>query len=93
MNLGWRIGIGGGGRRCGFATQDFEHDGPTSRAPAFDGLASVLHGFLNPVGDFFFGFALNAVSFGHKKFAARSPHVPLQLLRIAYGAFCKTVNM
>ena len=66
IKLGWRIGIGRGGGGGGLATEDFEHDGPTSGAPAFDGLAPVLHGFLNPVGDFFFGFALNAVSFGHK---------------------------
>jgi hypothetical protein len=61
----------GGGSRCrgGFA-QDLKHHCATGRAFALDGLAAILHGFFNAIGDGLLGLALDAVSFRHKKFTA-----------------------
>src|SRR4051794_27823558 len=54
-----------------FAAQDLEHHSAASRTFAFDGSAPVFHNFFNGINDFFFGFALNTVSFGHKYFLAK----------------------
>ena len=55
----------------GFA-QNLEHNGAASRAFALNRLAPVLHCFFDAIVDLFFGFALNAISFGHKNFTIRA---------------------
>jgi len=57
-----------GGRRAPLPTQNFKHHCPAGRAFAFDGFAPVFHRFLDPIDDFLFRLALDAVSFGHKKY-------------------------
>src|SRR5580692_271230 len=61
--------------------QNFEHDRTTGRALAFNGLAPIFHCFFDAVGDLFFGFALNAISFGHKNLTIRAscPNGPYKL--------------
>ena len=49
------------------SSQNLEHDRAAGRAFAFDGFPTVLHRFLNGLSDLFFRFALNAITFGHKK--------------------------
>jgi hypothetical protein len=77
---GWRIGrrwrrlcFGLGSPRLGVGlAQYFEHDRAARRALAFNGFAPVFHRFLHAVGDFLFGFALYAISFGHKSLTIRA---------------------
>jgi hypothetical protein len=68
--FGWRRGCGCG---CGsgFATQDLKHYRPTGGALSFDCFAPVFHCFLHAINYLFLGFALDAISFGHKNIATR----------------------
>jgi hypothetical protein len=59
----------GGGSRL---AKNLEHYSAAGGAFAFNGLAAILHGFFDAIGDGLFGLALDAVSFRHKKFAAEA---------------------
>ena len=56
---------------AGFA-QNLEHDRAAGGTLAFNGFAPIFHSLFHAIGDFFFGFALNAISFGHKNFTIRA---------------------
>ena len=57
-------------RRAGadgrLAAKDLKHHHAAGRTLAFDGFAPVLHGFFHGLGNFFFCFAFNTISFRHK---------------------------
>jgi hypothetical protein len=67
---GWirrsRGALSGGGWRGGLASQNFEHDSSAGWTLALDGLATILHGFLDGIHDFLPGLAFDAISFCHK---------------------------
>jgi hypothetical protein len=50
----------------GFPPQDFEHDHTAGRAPAFDGLAPILHGLFDRIDYFLLRLTLDAITFSHK---------------------------
>src|SRR5438876_110083 len=62
------------GRR--FAAQNLIHDRPARRTFAFDSLPSILGGHFHCIVDLFLRFALDAVSFGHRKIRWRVLHAP-----------------
>src|SRR5688572_8207117 len=81
---------GGCGRRL--AAENLEHDGAARRALSLDRLPPVFHDFFNGVDDLFFGFALYAISFGHRQFPPQSPHAMGQLVGLPYGRLNRSVN-
>src|SRR6266581_8955061 len=71
----FRGGRGGGGCRR-FAAQHLYHYRSTRRTLAFYGLASVFRNDFHRITDLFFSFALDAISFGHRKIRWRALHAP-----------------
>src|SRR5438477_7030275 len=92
-----RLGRWSSPRRSGrrgrsLAAQYLKHHRAAGWAFALDGLAPVLHRFLDGIDNFLLGLAFDAVSFRHKKFAAATLHAPWQSLRVAYGVPIANVN-
>src|SRR5262249_39502636 len=76
----------------GLAAQNLEHDSAASRTFAFDSPAAILHHFLNGIHNLFFGFALNAISFGHNKILLPSALCASPVMEIPYGCPIHSVN-
>src|SRR5215471_16303655 len=84
----WDIGSSRGGlgrwRGCGLAAKDLKHHRSAGRALALDGLATILHGLFDGIGDLPLGFTLNAISFGHKKSAITERRMRPWSTQLAY---------